>query len=58
MTRTYIEPLQRTAQIHNPTAQVTYTKRHGYFVTIDGKNKSLGKDSVEALFRLEKLLKA
>lgn len=56
MTRSYLGRLQRTAQIHNPTAQVTYSKRHGYFVTLGERELPLGKDAVEALFRLEKIL--
>jgi hypothetical protein len=57
MTKNYLERLKRIAKNHNPTAQVTYSKRHGYFVTLRGRELPLGKDAVEALFRLEKLLK-
>lgn len=56
MVQTYLERLKRTARQHNPDAVINYSKKHGYSLLLNDKESPLGKDSVEALFRLEKLL--
>ena len=45
--------LKQIAKRNDPTAIVTYSKRYGYFLTLEGRTASLGKDSVDALFCLE-----
>lgn len=54
--RTQLQRLQDVAKQHNPAADVTYTKQEGYYLSISNKRWRLGKDSVEALFKLEKVL--
>ena len=50
--------LQREAKRLNPNAKVIHTKRGGYFLFIEKQEIPLCKDSIEALFRLEKTIKA
>lgn len=50
--------LDKIAKEHDSSASVTYSKRSGYILDINKNVTVLGKDSIAALFRLEKILKS
>jgi hypothetical protein len=53
--RTMLSQLQNVAK-RTPGATVTHTRKQGYLLTLNDQTIPLGKDSVDALFKLEKLL--
>lgn len=57
MKKTQLSRLQRTAKNYDTNATVTHEKISGYFLILNNQKHSLGVDSVDAIFKLEKLLK-
>jgi len=51
-----LDKLKRIAKTRNKLATVEYTTRYGYYLLLPNKKIPLGKDSVDALFMVEKLL--
>ena len=56
MATTQLSKLDRIAKNYDNSASVTYSKRHGYALEINGDTTVLGKDSIAAFFRLEQIL--
>ena len=54
--RTQLQRLQDVAKQHKPNADVTYTKQEGYYLVVGNNRWRLGKDSIEALFKLESIV--
>ena len=52
--RNQLSRLSRIADREDGT--ITYSKKDGYFLLLNSKTYRLGKDSVDALFQLEKIL--
>jgi hypothetical protein len=51
-----LDKLKRIAKTRNKQATVEYNAQQGYFLLLPNKKIPLGKDSVDALFMVEKLL--